>query len=339
MRRIHVIAAVIRDDQGCILIARRPDHVHQGGLWEFPGGKLEDGEQRFDGLVRELREELGITVTHARPLLDIRHDYPDKSVRLDVWLVTGFDGEAHGAEGQPVRWVTAAGLDEYEFPAANAPVVRAAQLPECYLITPDMNDEQALFAGLQRAKDAGIRLVQLRQTQLSGSAYRGLVERVLERFGADFRWMLKGDEPPEWPGVGWHLTGRQLRKIWEERCAAEASFAAGAPLLQGSSPGVGAVPPPRRAASLFAASCHDAEELVMAAELGVDFVTLSPVLPTQSHPGAAHLGWERARELIDSVNMPVYLLGGLGPQELSQAFEAGAQGVAGIRQLWELAGE
>src|SRR5690606_21783037 len=93
MRRIHVIAAVIRDDQGCILIARRPDHVHQGGLWEFPGGKLEDGEQRFDGLVRELREELGITVTQARPLLDIRHDYTDKSVRLDVWLVTGFDGE------------------------------------------------------------------------------------------------------------------------------------------------------------------------------------------------------------------------------------------------------
>src|SRR5690554_7028844 len=76
----------------------------------------------------------------------------------------------------------------------------------------------------------------------------------------------------------------------------------------------------------------------MAAELGVDFVTLSPVLPTQSHPGAAHLGWERARELIDSVNMPVYLLGGLGPQELSQAFEAGAQGVAGVRQLWEVAG-
>src|SRR5690554_8155475 len=93
MRRIHVIAAVIRDDQNRILIAKRPDHVHQGGLWEFPGGKLEDSEQRFDGLVRELREELGIAVTHARPLLDIRHDYPDKSVRLDVWLVTGFDGQ------------------------------------------------------------------------------------------------------------------------------------------------------------------------------------------------------------------------------------------------------
>src|SRR5690606_7264985 len=268
MRRIHVIAAVIRDDQDRILIAKRPDHVHQGGLWEFPGGKLEDGEQRFDGLVRELREELGITVTHARPLLDIRHDYPDKSVRLDVWLVTGFDGQAHGAEGQPVRWVNAAELDEYEFPAANAPIVRAAQLPECYLITPDMNDEQALFAGLQRARDAGIRLVQLRQTQLSSSAYRGLVERVLERFGGNFQWMLKGDEPPEWPGVGWHLTGRQLREIWEERCAAQASFAADGPPLQWASPGLGPQAAPRRGPALFVDSWHVLEELLLASQRG-----------------------------------------------------------------------
>ena len=72
----------------------------------------------------------------------------------------------------------------------------------------------------------------------------------------------------------------------------------------------------------------------MAAELGVDFVTLSPINPTASHPHAPPLGWERARELIDLVNMPVYLLGGLGPQELPQAFEVGAQGVAGIRGLW-----
>src|SRR5690554_6293328 len=212
MRRIHVIAAVIRDDQNRILIAKRPDHVHQGGLWEFPGGKLEAGEPRFDGLVRELREELGISVTDARPLLDIRHDYPDKSVRLDVWLVSGFDGEAHGAEGQPVRWVAASELDEYEFPAANAPIVRAAQLPERYLITPDVADEAELFAGLQRAREAGVQLVQLRQTGMTAVAYGALVERVLAEFGEAFQLMVKGDEAPVWPGVGWHLTSRQLRE-------------------------------------------------------------------------------------------------------------------------------
>lgn len=351
MRRIHVIAAVIRDAQNRILIAKRPDHAHQGGLWEFPGGKVEDGETRRDGLGRELLEELGITVTQARPLLDIRHDYPDKSVRLDVWLVTGFDGEAHGAEGQPVRWVAAAELDEYQFPAANAPIVRAAQLPERYLITPDVADEAELFAGLERAREADIRLVQLRQTGMSEAVYQALAKRVLERFGHDFQWMLKGDAPPALPGAGWHLTSRQLREMWGRHTQGQAAgtLGPGAGLLQNEvaagSP-VGAAPSPRwrpqdsckqdslPPRSLLAASCHNAEELKMATDLGVDFVTLSPINPTASHPDAPPLGWERAKELIDSVTMPVYLLGGLSAHELPEAFEAGAQGVAGIRQLW-----
>ena len=328
MRRIHVIAAVIRDAQNRILIAKRPDHAHQGGLWEFPGGKVEEGETRRDGLGRELLEELGIAVTEARPLLDIRHDYPDKSVRLDVWLVTGFDGEAHGAEGQPVRWVAAAELDGYAFPAANAPIVRAAQLPEQYLITPDVADEAELFSGLERARDAGIKMVQLRQTGLDDAAYQALAQRVLEKFGGDFQWMLKGDTSPAWPGAGWHLTSRQLRAMWTRQTQGQpgATIGSGAGLLQDedsfSSP------------ALLAASCHNAEELKMAAELGVDFVTLSPINSTASHPDVQPLGWERVRELIDSVNMPVYLLGGLSANELPEAFEAGAQGVAGIRQLW-----
>ena len=316
MRRIHVIAAVIRDAQGRILIAKRPDHAHQGGLWEFPGGKLETDESRFTGLGRELQEELGIRVTEARPLLDIRHDYPDKSVRLDVWLVTGFDGEAHGAEGQPVRWVAAAELNDYAFPAANAPIVHAAQLPETYLITPDMQDEAELFAGLARAREAGIRLVQLRQTGLDADAYGALAERVMAEFGGAFQWMLKGDEPPVLPGVGWHLTSRQLREMWEAKSLCRDGTRHS------------------QAGQLLAASCHDAEELAMAADLGVDFVTLSPVLATASHPDACPLGWERARELIDTVNMPVYLLGGMTTGELQEAFEVGAQGIAGIRGLW-----
>ena len=351
MRRIHVIAAVIRDAQNRILIAKRPDHAHQGGLWEFPGGKVEEGETRRDGLGRELLEELGITVTQARPLLDIRHDYPDKSVRLDVWLVTGFEGEAHGAEGQPVRWVAAAELSDYEFPAANAPIVRAAQLPEQYLITPDVADEAELLAGLERAREVGIRLGQLRQTEMNEAAYQTLAQRVLEKFGGDFQWMLKGDAPPAWPGAGWHLTSRQLREMWARHTQGQAAgtLGPGAGLLQneaaaGSQGGAASSPrwrpqdscqqdslPPH---TLLAASCHDAEELKMAADLGIDFVTLSPINPTASHPDAQPLGWESARELIDSVNMPVYLLGGLSVDDLPEAFEAGAQGVAGIRQLW-----
>lgn len=128
MKRILVVAAVIRRG-GRILIARRAAHQHQGGLWEFPGGKVEPAEAVQAALVRELREELGITPTAFSPLIRIEHDYPDKSVCLDVWTVTDFAGEPLGREGQPLAWVTEDELPAHDFPAANRPIVTAARLP------------------------------------------------------------------------------------------------------------------------------------------------------------------------------------------------------------------
>ena len=87
---VHVAVGVVRNPQGNILIAKRPAHAHQGDLWEFPGGKVERGESLQQALQRELHEELGIDVTHARPLIRIPHSYPDKQVLLDVWLIEGF---------------------------------------------------------------------------------------------------------------------------------------------------------------------------------------------------------------------------------------------------------
>ncbi len=311
MSTVHVMAAVVCNPAGDILIAKRPDDKHQGGLWEFPGGKLEDGEARFAGLRRELQEELGIVVTEARPLIDIHYHYPDKSVRLDVWKVTAFEGEAHGAEGQPVRWVNPSQLNEYAFPAANAPIVTAAQLPDLYLITPDLDDDDAILAGLGRAVDQGISLAQLRQTQVEESAYAALAESAMQKFGGSLQLMLKSSRLPRRPNAGWHLTASQLRK------QAEAGWQKGTEVE-----------------GWLAASCHDKEELALAEKVGADFVTLSPLLPTQSHPGSATLGWDRAKALIATTNLPVYLLGGVGPEHLDQAFEAGAQGIAGISRLW-----
>jgi len=125
---IHVAVGVITDAQQRILIALRPDDVHQGGLWEFPGGKLENAETVEQALKRELFEELGIQLTGLRPLVEIKHDYSDKVVLLDVYWVDGFEGEAQGKEGQAVRWVTAGQLSDYQFPAANKAIVEAIQL-------------------------------------------------------------------------------------------------------------------------------------------------------------------------------------------------------------------
>jgi 8-oxo-dGTP diphosphatase len=123
--RVHVVVAVIVGKGGDILIAKRPDNVDQGGLWEFPGGKVEVGEFAEVALKRELKEELGIELLACEPLLEIRHDYPDKSVLLDVWHVKGFRGEAYGREQQPIRWVSLEALNEYDFPEANQPIIEA----------------------------------------------------------------------------------------------------------------------------------------------------------------------------------------------------------------------
>jgi 8-oxo-dGTP diphosphatase len=128
-KQIHVAVGVIYNSQGQILIARRHDDAHQGGLWEFPGGKVEQGETVCDALARELHEELGIVVTPSSctQLLEIRHDYSDKVVFLDVWAVSGFEGEPIGKEGQPLRWVRPSTLREYEFPAANVAIIDVIQ--------------------------------------------------------------------------------------------------------------------------------------------------------------------------------------------------------------------
>ncbi|TBU96620.1 Nudix family hydrolase [Phytopseudomonas dryadis] len=311
MKRIHVAAAVIRSRDGRILIARRPDDKHQGGLWEFPGGKVEAGEAVQAALARELEEELGIRPSASRPLIQVRHDYPDKQVLLDVWEVSAFTGEPHGAEGQPLAWVGARQLSDYPFPAANRPIIAAARLPEHYLITPQDLDGPALLAGIRAALQRGIRLIQLRAPAMFDAQYRDLAVDIQGLCAGKAQLMLKG--PLEWlgdfPAAGWHLTAQQLRKY----------AAMGRPL------------PAER---WLAASCHDAEELALATQIGADFVTLSPLQATQSHPDARPLGWLQATALLQGFNQPCYLLGGVGPQQTEQAWQAGAQGVAAIRALW-----
>jgi 8-oxo-dGTP diphosphatase len=125
MAIVHVAVGVIVDANKRILIARRPDEVHQGGLWEFPGGKVETSETVEQALARELHEELGIAVGECQPLLKISHDYGDKQVLLDVWLVESFTGTAVGREGQPLQWVAASALEQFSFPAANVPIAEA----------------------------------------------------------------------------------------------------------------------------------------------------------------------------------------------------------------------
>ncbi len=126
-KRVHVVVALIlKGDQ--VLIALRPDHLHQGGLWEFPGGKVDTGEDPAKALAREVEEELAISIVTSKPVFQITHDYSDRSVMLDIWDVTEFSGEPVGNEGQQIAWVSREALNQYAFPEANRPIIEYLQV-------------------------------------------------------------------------------------------------------------------------------------------------------------------------------------------------------------------
>jgi|TARA_X000000368_G_C22633270_1_gene537647 8-oxo-dGTP diphosphatase len=119
---IHVAVGLVLDNDR-VFVAQRDQNAHQGGLWEFPGGKVDAGETVEAALSRELNEELGIFVDYAEPVMQIKHDYTDKIVLLDVWQIARYRGEPSGCEGQPVKWLAINELLAEQFPAANQAIV------------------------------------------------------------------------------------------------------------------------------------------------------------------------------------------------------------------------
>ncbi|QWF71715.1 Nudix family hydrolase [Methylomonas paludis] len=300
---LHVAVGVIDDRQGNILITLRPNHTHLGGLWEFPGGKLEAGETVPQALRRELQEEIGIDVQAATPLIKVRHDYGDRRVLLDVWRVNAYNGVETPREGQAMRWVNVRQLNQYQFPAANQPIIKAAQLPVYYAILEGRHIDEVL-ANCRRILQQGIRLLQFRVKSLAVELLPAALRAVQDYCRQYQAVLLINADLPLADAVadGWHLSSRAL-----QNCSARPS-----------------------GATWLAASCHNLAELRQAEQLGVDFVVLAPVQATTSHPGQAALGWAEFSQLTDQVNLPVYALGGLGLADLDQASQSGAQGIAGI---------
>lgn len=126
-KSVQVAVAIIVNAEQKVLIARRQAHQHQGNLWEFPGGKREVGESRFQALQREIQEEVGLHIEQAEPFMQIVHDYSDVEVELDIWSVTAFTGSASGNEGQLLEWCHLSELSNKKFPAANNEIVERLQ--------------------------------------------------------------------------------------------------------------------------------------------------------------------------------------------------------------------
>lgn len=310
---VHVAVAVIQGDDGRILIARRPEDKHMGGFWEFPGGKVEAGEDIQLALNRELEEELAITATQFEPLIRIRHDYPDKSVLLDTWWARELSGSPVGNEGQEVMWVQPEELTGISFPPANGPIVSAVLLPTRYMITGLFSSAAELIEKVSVQLEKGVKLIQFRAPWLQQAPYLHLareLHNLCHEAGAKL--ILKGE--PELLSEPWcdglHLRSDQLcvpAEIWARH---------------------------RRDDQWLAASCHNEEQLLQAVKAEVDFVTLSPVRPTRSHPGRLSMGHEHAQLLTENCSLPVYWLGGLSLDDEPLARDSGAQGVAAIGAFW-----
>lgn len=299
---LHVAVGVIRGGEGRILLTKRAKHAHQGGLWEFPGGKVETGESVQEALRRELLEEVGIAVQTMAPLIKINHDYGDRHVLLDVWNVTAFSGLAKPCEGQEMRWVTADDLESYSFPAANRPIVKAARLPNCYAILEGHSAEEVLN-NCRKILRGGIRLMQLRVKSLALADLEKVTAEVTELCRRqNVILLINSDLPVTASADGLHLSSRSLLA-----CDAKPN-----------------------GHTWVGASCHNLIELRHAEKLGLDFAVLAPVLATATHPDAKPLGWQGLAELLDQVNLPVYALGGLYLPDLDRTINAGAQGIAGI---------
>jgi len=307
---LHVMAGVLIDAQERVLLAQRPAGREDAGRWEFPGGKCEIGEAPHAALARELEEELGIRIGHTEPLIRVPQLQRARRLRLEVLRVLSWHGQPQGREGQRLRWQPLADIEPLRMPAADRPALAALRQPPHYWITrPDISEVTQLEQALEFAGALGAQRLQLRLPDLAWDALQTLAAVAARRCRS--------------LGIELLINAPDCRTL-----ALTNALGVGAQMRQSLLMQLRDRP---AGLSVLAASCHDCASLIQAERLGCDFALLSPVQATATHPQAQPLGWERFAELRAAVTLPVYALGGVGPDDLRAARDAGAQGVAGIR--------
>ena len=312
---IDVAVGVLLRPDGTVLLGNRPADKPWPGWWELPGGKLEAGESVQQALTRELKEEIGITVTQTTPWVTYVHKYPTTTVRLAFCRVTEWSGEPQGLEGQLLRWVPIdTAQDVPQLLPATYPPLRWLQLPNIYAISSVGSPEQLpqFLNKLDQGLAAGIKLFQWREPGWPGGpAQQDLhqaLKTVLARCHAvGARVLINSIHPEAW----WHeADGVHLR-------SQDAANLTNRPILdKGKRVGV---------------STHNLAELEHARTLDADFAVLGPVLPTASHPEHPGIGWDSFAQLNAQAGLPVFALGGQSAATLAHAQSVGGHGFAGIR--------
>lgn len=331
----QVAVGILRQPDGQLLLTSRPADKPWPYWWELPGGKIEPGETPLAAVARELQEELGIDIDpqHSQHWVTTTYHYPKGPVQLSFFIITRWSGSPLGLEGQTLAWVQPQQLGAIgPILPATLPILRWLRLPPRYLIS------SAYAAGTQWLPRLGQMLaqgqplmVQFREPEWQQQAQQDpqAAQALLACFQATLALcrrhqapcLVNSAHPQSWwaQADGVHLRSHEARYLDDAPVtgslhALHAHFG---------------LPSPH----LFGISAHDEAELQRAARLQADFAVLGHVLPTPSHPGSPHLGWDRFAELSQQITLPVYAIGGQHEGLLATAQSHGAHGIAGMRQL------
>jgi 8-oxo-dGTP diphosphatase len=311
---VEVVAAVLTQPDGRVLLAQRPPGKVYAGYWEFPGGKVEPGEALETALARELHEELGIIVSRACRWITRVFEYPHATVRLNFFRVFEWQGEPHPHEGQVFSWQQPDAVEVTPLLPANFPILKALALPPLLGIShAESLGVDSFLARLDVALANGLRLIQLRDKTLPDDTRLQLARETVRRAHLHGARVLVNGNPDLAHAAG--ADGVHLDSSAAAALTARPDYAAPDSFLVG-------------------VSCHDGAELAHAAAIEADFALLSPVLPTLTHPGAATLGWDAFSAFAAASPIPVYGLGGLGRDDVALAQSHGAHGVALLRGAW-----
>ncbi len=310
---MHVMAGLMIDGEGRVLLAERPPGKHLAGFWEFPGGKLEAGELPIEALARELREELGIELQSAQPLIRVPWTYDDRRLVLDAWRVDRWLGTPQSLEGQALQWCYPMAIDPERMTPADRPILHALRLPATCAVMPEgvtIDQREAWLERIHGAFGHGLRLLQLALPLWSVKSVREFAQVLLPAARKhDAQLLLDGDiDGARRLGIGVQLSSAQCISLSER---------------------------PLPWHQLIGVSCHDASHLAKATQLRADFATLpqNSSAAESARVDGPH-AWSVFQSAAEGASLPVYALGGLGTSDMNLATRHGAQGIVVANAWW-----
>ena len=308
-----IALAVVTNEQGEILLTQRKKNTHLAGLWEFPGGKLDQGESFKQALRRELAEEIGITLASCRKLINFKYNYPDRQLHLQVFQLSTQQHEVTLKEHQAAQWLQQTQLSSVALPAANQIILNALRMPDIYAIADHDVFASALLDQVEQQLKAGIRLLQYRvhghpsaRIITSGRAIKALCDRYGATMVLNSEWRYWDEIEPH----GVHIKSADLARM-QQTPAADLAY------------------------RVISASCHTPQQAELINSLDIAAVLVGPVQTTLTHPQQRPVGWIGFSKLCARINRPVYAIGGCRAHDVATAQVYGGHGIAAIRGVMQ----